>query len=615
MDFVSRGAMPLALTRTYNYFWNGIGLFGRRWLSDYDFKLLLTTDDPSSPCYTRPGNTTCDPSGKPIWAQRPDGRRIKFNYATSPAPGWYEDKPSPIAKILKSGSNYVLYSEDHTVETYDASGFPVTVKNRQNIGWTFQYGTGHYLSRVTHSSGRHVDFTWSNGLLTQVTDPAGNAYQYSYKTLSVTASNSLRAGQVSAANVDARLMMLPPIDPGRDDPPPTPPSSTNTSMVALLTDAVQPGSAPTHTTYLYEDSRYQTALTGKTINGVRYSWFTYDDHGRVTETKHANGVERYQFAYELDAGGNVHKTTITNPLTKVTTYTFDADGNQVMVEGVQSTNCPSTIKASHYDANGYLDSAADFRGNITTYDFDAKGQLQQTVENAGATDASQQRTISYAWDTDNRKTRETVVGDHEIRYAYGTDGRLASVSVQNLSSKVAASQGQTRTTTYAYTTWPNGLLASMVIDGPLAGTGDAITVTYSQTGDVLTVKNSLGQTTTSEGHNDLGQPRFVTGPNGDKSGYLYDARGRVIDMQTYRDGTTQHTYYEYDGFGRLSKVTRPDGQYHAYQYDVAGRLVSEYEPEAGGTFEQKVYTYNAMSLPTSVTTQRVFREPQRGTVP
>lgn len=109
-DFVSAGEMPLSLTRTYNHYWDGIGIFGRRWLSNYDYKLLFTTDDPTSPCYPRPGNTSCDPVGQPIWAQRPDGRKIKFNYATSPAPGWYEDKPSPIAKILKSGTDYQLYS-------------------------------------------------------------------------------------------------------------------------------------------------------------------------------------------------------------------------------------------------------------------------------------------------------------------------------------------------------------------------------------------------------------------------------------------------------------------------------------------------------------------------
>lgn len=623
-DFASVGDMGLSLTRTYNYYWNGIGIFGRRWLSNYDYKLLFTTNDPTSSCYTRPGNTVCDPTGKPIWALRPDGRMIKFNYASSPSPGWYEDKASPIAKILKSGSTYALYSEDHTVEVYDAAGFPASIQSRQGVGWTFQYDASHYLTRVTHSSGRHVDFTWANGLLSKVTDPAGNVYQYSYKTLSLTTSNTVLAAQTTTGQLQTTLdngtvatqqTLLPSYEPGQDDPPPVPSTPLINSMVAVLTGTTQPGAAPTHIAYHYEDSRFQTALTGKTINGVRLSWISYDINGRAIETKLAGGVERYQFAYALDSTGHVKTTTVINPLGKATTYTFDANGNQVSVEGRASTHCPSTIKSRVYDANGYLSASNDFLGHATTYDFDAKGQLLQMVENAGATDASQQRVTKYVWDSDNRKTKETVVGDHEISFVYGTGDRLASVTVKNLSNKVSASQGQTRTTTYTYTTWSNGLVASLVVDGPLAGTGDALTYTYSQAGDLLSVKNALGQTTIYEGYNNLGLPQFVTGPNGNKTGYLYDARGRVVQVQTYRNGATQYTTYDYDGFGNLVKVTQPDGQYRGYRYDAAGRLLSEYEPEAGGTFAQIVYAYNVMSLPTSITTQRVYAEPQRGTTP
>ncbi|KRE97655.1 hypothetical protein ASG87_15510 [Frateuria sp. Soil773] len=620
-DFTSAGEMGLSLTRTYNYYWNGIGIFGRRWLSDYDFKLLFTTNDPASACYPRPGNSICDPAFKPIWAQRPDGRMIKFNYASSPTPGWYEDKASPVAKILKSGSTYVLYSEDHTVEVYDAAGFPSSLKNPQGIGWTFQYDANHYLTRVTHTSGRHVDFTWTDGRLTQVTDPAGHAYTYSYKTLSVSTSNAVSPGaspsatMVNAGDIGVHPMLLPPHDPRHDDPPPLPPTLPINSMVALLTGTVQPSAIPTRITYHYEDTRFPTALTGRTINDVRQSWIAYDANGRAAETKLAGGIERYQFSYALYPDGNIQSTTVINPLNKSTTYKFDPNGNDIGVEEARSTNCPLAVKAAEYGTDGYLAASTDFMGRVTTFDFNAKGQLLERVENANATGASQRLVIRYSWDADSRKTKETVGDDHEFSYEYGAGGRLASLTVKNLSSKVAASQGQSRTTAYTYATWPNGLLSSMTVDGPLAGTGDTIVLNYSQAGDLLTVKNSLGQTTTYEGYNDLGQPGFVTGPNGEKAGFLYDARGRVIETQTYRNGATQHTTYEYDGFGRLAKATRPDGQYHGYQYDAAGRLVSEYEPETGGTFAQTVYTYNALSQPTLITTQRVFREPQRGTVP
>lgn len=609
IDFSSGGEMPLSLQRTYNHYWDGIGIFGRRWLSNYDYKLLFTTYDPTSPCYPRPGNTPCDPSGLPIWAQRPDGRKIKFNYSTSPVPGWYEDKPAPIAKILKSGNTYQLYSEDHTVEIYDAAGFPSSIKNQQGIGWTFQYDGSHYLTRVTHDSGRHVDFTWSGGLLTQVTDPAGNVYRYTYKTIAV--ASSLVAPSQSMAQTQFAPMLLPVNLP--DDPPPTPPDPPAQTMVALLTGATLPGGTPMTITYFYEDSRFQTALTGKAINNVRYSWFTYDAGARAIETKHANGAERYQFAYVLDANNAITGVTVTNPLGKQTVYAFNAKGDPTTVSGLPSTHCSAANKATAYDAAGYPSGTIDFAGHTTTYDYAPTGQLLQQVNGDGTPQA---RITDYVWDTaNNRVTKETLEGDHETSYVYGPDNRLSSVTVKNLSTKVAASAGQTRTTTYAYTTWPNGLLATRTVDGPLAGPGDALTMSYSQTGDLLSVKDSLGHAMAYGGYNNLGQPGTVTGPNGDKHSYVYDARGRVTDDQTNRNGGTQHTYFEYDSFGRLSRVTQPDGHTHSYQYDMAGRLTSEYEPEGGGTFAQTVYTYNAMSLPTSLKKQRVYAEPQRGTVP
>lgn len=613
-DFTSLGEMPLSLARTYNYYWNGIGLFGRRWLSDYDYKLLFTTDDPTSSCYPRPGNSRCDPLNKPIWAQRPDGRKIKFNYSATPVPGWYEDKPSPVAKILQTGTTYTLYSEDRTIEVYDYYGFPSTIKNQQNIGWTFTFDSNHYLTRVTHSSGRHVDFGWEGGTLATVTDPAEHVYRYSYRTIALTnalaASSTLDTGAMSA-----NLMMLPPLDP--EDPPPTPYNPPSPSMVALLTQVTQPatpGSSPgTTVTYQYEDARFPTALTGKSINAQRYAWFTYNANGRVIETRHANNAERYQFVYTLDSNNAITRTTITNPLNKQTLYDFDAKGNIAGITGVASTHCPATFKTTSYDNNGYPNGVVDFNDNATLLTYAANGQLLQKV---AAPQTAITQTTDYTWDpTYHRVTKVVLRGDHETNYRYGLDNRLTLVTVKNLSSTVGASAGESHATTYTSTAWPNGLLKSLVIDGPLAGAGDAMTMIYAETGDLLSSKDALGHTTTYAGYNGLGLPGSVTGPNGDKHTYVYDARGRITDDQTNRNGGTQHTRYEYDGFGRLSRVTQPDGHTHSYQYDVAGRLTSEYEPEGGGTFAHTVYTYNAMSLPVTIKKQRVYAEPQRGTAP
>ncbi|MGA7439531.1 MAG: DUF6531 domain-containing protein [Luteibacter sp.] len=588
-DFAAAGEMGLSLTRTYDLYWNGIGVFGRRWISNFDYKLLFTTNDPSSSCYPQPLSTPCDPANKPIWAQRPDGRQIKFNYSTSPAPGWYEDKPSPVAKILKTGSTYTLYSEDQTVETYDGSGFPLTIMNQQGVGLTFTFDSSHYLTRVTQSSGRHVDFTWYHGWLTQITDPAGNVYQYSFVSIitPITQFGSVQPPGTSGWNVSA--MML-------------------SSVVAPGTAG---GSPATTVTYQYENPTYVTALTGRSVNGSRYATFQYDGNGRSSDTQVANGAGHYHFDYAVDGNGVVTTTTVANPLGKSEVYAFDAAGNQTSVSGLASAHCAASARAASFDSRGYPQGSTDFNGNQTLYTYASNGQLQQQVEGYGKPEA---RTTDYAWDELNRATRVTVEGDHETSYAYDGSNHLQTVTVKNLSAKIAVNVGATHVTTYSYTTWPNGLVASVTVDGPLQGASDAITRTYSQQGDLLSVTDSAGHTTAYDGYNGLGLPGSITGPNGERQSFTYDSRGRVVVLRTYRNGGTQDTHYDFDSYGRLARITQPDGQIHAFQYDIAGRLTAEFWPDSGGTFAETTYQYNAMSLPTVITKLRVYAQPAQGTV-
>ncbi|MBS0455918.1 MAG: hypothetical protein JSS44_01120 [Proteobacteria bacterium] len=48
-DFVSGGDMGLSLHRTYNNYWDGVGIFGNNWLSDYDYRAPRITHFSSPP--------------------------------------------------------------------------------------------------------------------------------------------------------------------------------------------------------------------------------------------------------------------------------------------------------------------------------------------------------------------------------------------------------------------------------------------------------------------------------------------------------------------------------------------------------------------------------------
>ncbi len=596
LDFASASEMGLFLRRSYNHHWSATGLFGNHWLSNFDYSLAFSD-----------GQNT-------LWNQRPDGRRIKFQ--RDPASGhWNEDKAQPIAYIVKNADgSFTLHNDENGAENYNAEGYITQLRNEQGIAWNFVY-SNKYLQTVTHSSGRQVKFTWSGSQVTQVTDPAGNIFQYAYTP------NVFGTGR------------------GR------------------LASTTLPGAPATTITYHYEDARYPGGFTGKSFNGVRYSTFAYDENRRAVLSEHAGGVERHTISYVVESteqvlpppaparpggifveaergwcedtrngmmcyqprslpGGSVPmagkgagtgigsiqlsstpegkarpvkiKAIETNPLGRRTTHAYE-DGRPVSVTGAASPRCAASYKESSYDANGYPDLVHDFADNLTDFDYSPQGYLLKRVDAVGT---AVQRTTTFEWDTArNRRTKVSVANDKETSYTYDARGNVASVTEKNLSSHGAP--GQSRTTTLTYTYHPNGLKASMKVDGPLAQ--DDVTSVYDANGDLVSVTNALGHSIAFSGYNGLGQPARIIQVNGQVREYSYDARGRVVSQRDSFGDSWATTTFGYDATGNLASATRPDGVIERYEYDAARRRLAEVVPLGDGTYAWTRYSYDAAS--------------------
>lgn len=563
---MTAGEAALRLKRTYNQHSDGIGLFGWKWISSFDYRLSFGHSSPYGGCYARPSIPQCTNTNgyTIIWTHRPDGRKIQ--YTKNATDGiYYEDKPSPISKIVRqSDGRWVLYGESNDVQVYAASGLPISIKNTRGIGWTFEHGGMHgsQLQRVNHTSGRYVQFIWTGDELTEIRDPALNSYRYTY----------------AHQKIDDGLH--------------------------LLKTTTLPGAESTVIKYHYDGEsgepdypRY--ALTGKSYNDVRYSRFTYDSNMRATSSQHAGGVDKYSYVYTTGTDGALTAAE-TNPLAKQATYFFNSDGHLTEVIGQASAHCPETSRGSTYDPNGYPDVVTDFNGNIEDFDYNAKGQLLKHVEAYGKPEA---RTSTYVWDTaKNRINSYTVANHSRIEYTYKTDNRIASIKIVNLSPNGVANQAHT--TTYEYTEHQSGLLATMTVDGPLSGTGDAVVYTYDMYGNLTSVKNDLDHTVSYSNYNALGLPGRITNENGGLTDYFYDERGRTTAVKNYINGAWHTTTYDYNAAGLLEGVTRPDGQTRSYAYDAVRRLAREYEAESATVYAQKRYTYNNASLITRIDTER-----------
>lgn len=589
VDFESDGEMGLYLRRTYNHYWQHTGLFGRHWITNFDYTLV--------------------PEGESVlWAQRPDGRRIKFLW-NAVNNRFEEDKAQPIAYIVKNADlTYTHHTEEQTIEDYTRYGYPRTIRNRHGIGWTFTYGPGvggYRLQQVEHTSGRSVQFIWTSNRLTQVTDPDGVAFNYGYD-LNVFGIGQHRLGSV-----------------------------------------VLPGEPGTTVTYLYEQAGFPGAMTGTSYNGIRHATYAYDTLGRAISSRHAGNQQLYTFDYDGTADPPVNpppdppppggvcnpatgtcslpqyqpgpdddpaellrrtqiaeaarailsqrvqmtEVTETNPLGRQTRYTFQ-NGRLHEIVGAASPYCAASYAVSTYDLNGYPQYHDDFNGNTVQHQYNPQGQLLNQAEGFGSPHA---RTLHYLWDkANNRLDRITTVDDHRIDFAWRPDHRLQTVTVRN--STIHGVVNQAHTTGYAYTFHGNGLIATLTVDGPLLGGGDAVVHTYSALGDLTGVCNSLNQCVTYSQHNGRGQPGRVVGANGEATEYTYDARGRVRFVRTFRNGGLQETEYTYHATGLPASIIRADGVTESFAWDTARRLTSITWNSPSGPVERKLFRDNASNV-------------------
>src|SRR4249919_3119765 len=507
-DFTTPGEMPLFLTRTYNHHASAGLVFGTKWLSNFDLRLSISADQ------------------QVITAFRNDGAEIRYVHRDTPTAGWWEDRPGARSRIVADGAGgHVLYAADNTIETYGTHRRITSQKNPRGVGLTYEYRTHamHWtplLERVSHSSGRAIQFTWTDTpigpQMTRVVDPGGNAYAYAY------------------------------------------------DAYKRLQTVVQPGTPGTTITYHYP--MRDAALLGKSLNGVRYSTFAYDADGRATLTEHAGGADRHTFVYTDNTDGTL-SVLHTNPLGKQTTSVY-LNGKLQAASGHASASCPAAYREVTYDANGFQDLVADFAGNLTDYDHDASGLLVRRIEAAGTPLA---RTTTYAWDANGRTTRQSIDGVAQVDYRYRSDGLLDSVTTTKLSAHGVP--GQARTVAYRYTFHANQMLASVTLDGPLAGEGDAVTHTFDAVGNRLGTRNGLGHTISYANHNVFGQASRETNANGGVIDRTFDARGRLLTLTRWIDGVAATTTQTWDNRGNLASLATPDDVRTVYAYDSISRLV------------------------------------------
>ena len=524
IDYIGSGPHPLRFIRSYNSAPVPGGAtpspLGPRWTHNYHRGLVVFDPvNPPSPDFV-PTATLFYGDGKSVTFQRLSG--------TWSAP------PDVVGTLTRDGSDWLFTADNDRVDRFDSFGQLKAVTNRAGLTQTLSYSNG-MLTSVSDPFGRSLTFTYDSlGYLATMTDPAGGVYRYFY-------------GQ-PITRLDA--VSYPDATPGdsSDDPKRVYLYNEASQINGGTTCPLRPNGLPYHLTGLVDE------------NNTRFATWSFDCAGRAVSSEHADGANRVAIAY--DGAGNA---TATDSFSQSRAYAFiniHGVGKNTSTSGPPS---PDTGPAAQsYDANGNIASRTDWNGNATIYQFDLTRNLEVSrTEAAGTPDA---RTITTEWHANYRLPTRIAEPGRETVLNYDAAGNMIDRTVRDTAT------GETRAWGYTYNA--NGQVLS--VDGPRGDVSDVTTYEYyanddpdlGKRGSLRAVVNALGHRTEVVAYNVYGQPIKVVDANGLDVTLEYDLRQRLVT----RTVGSESTRYEYDGVGQLTRVTLPDGSALAYTYDAARRL-------------------------------------------
>jgi RHS repeat-associated protein len=530
----------------------------------------------------------------------PAGRSFTFTYSGS-----------HIASVAGPGPRTESFG-------YDGAGELTSATDPANGVWSFTYNTSHQLLTMTdprndgsltnvYTNGQVTSQTdplgtrtthWAYtgnpaspaGGTTTVTDPKNNITTFSFQNLELL-TKTLASGTSFAATTSyvydpATLGTTSVTDPDNHTSSAT--YDSNGNQISF-SDALTPARTTTAT---YNSLNEPLTVTDPSnVTTAR----TYDTNGNLlTVSRPLNGTQTQTVSYHYaDTNHPGDVTSITDPNSHATTFTYDSQGDPASV-----TDAVSDKTTFVYDVLGQRSSMVSPRGNVqggtpsqytTSYTYDPLGRLTLTTDplshtssqtydgNSNLTSSTDGRnnTTNYTYDADNELTKITRPDTTTLQYSYDGDGNQTSQT-----------DGNNKTTSYGYD--PLDRVASAT--DPLNRT---TSYGYDLAGNRTSLLDSSNQTTsygydaanelTSINYSDGTTPNvsFTYTPNGPRqtmadgtgtTSYSYDQLNRLTGQSN--TGSSQSVGYGYDLAGNLTRITYPNSHIVSRGYDNANRLTS-----------------------------------------
>lgn len=360
---------------------------------------------------------------------------------------------------------------------------------------------------------------------------------------------------------------------------------TSNSNVESYTAASNSGTTP-NTSFTYDADENATGSDTPTGQG---SITEFADFGAADSNPSDPAPSGYQGVPSGVQGSKWLPGRATNPQGGRTAFSWqdsgatDTNGN---LYGVQATDNAGNVVSTttlNWGSNatdgkkGQLNSITDGRNNTTSYGYDAKGNVSTITPPAPLG----QTTLEYT-QTINRLARVKDANGNWRVLSYDNLDRVTRIDFTGANTTLDSGEPYV-----AYTYDRDGNQTAEETREQGTNTIRTRSMTYD-TLNRVTYESLPGGQSNTMAYDNVGNLRSLTDAGG-KVEYTYNAANEI--RAVYEPGTTRPTKFEHSKEGQRTKTTYPNDVVMAVGYDAAFRLSEIHAHKSGTTLQKFRYAY------------------------